>query len=151
MWLFFKGSKSSILWVCSWAEILDMSLPVVKSFYENFTSVVILSVCGNRGGACINTMRIVWYVALHHSFETCAGQYSSCWALEMWLLSPWRLRLKSLPTVLETKVPSLGGEGRLEKAVATCSSILPWRISSPKTLGGYSPLRHKELNMAEWL
>ena len=43
-----------------------------------------------------------------------------------WLL--WWLRLQSLPTMWETWVQSLGGEDPLEKGMATCSSILTWKI-----------------------
>ena len=37
-------------------------------------------------------------------------------------------RLKHLPAMRETWVRSLGGENLLEKAMATHSSILAWRI-----------------------
>ena len=37
-------------------------------------------------------------------------------------------RLKSLPAMQETLVPSLGQEDPLEKEMATHSSILAWRI-----------------------
>ena len=37
-------------------------------------------------------------------------------------------RLKCLPPMLETQVRSLGQEAPLEKAMATHSSILAWRI-----------------------
>ena len=36
--------------------------------------------------------------------------------------------LKSLPTVQETRVQSLGQEDPLEKEMATYSSILAWKI-----------------------
>ena len=36
--------------------------------------------------------------------------------------------VKSLPTMQETWVQSLGGEDPLEKGMATHSSILAWRI-----------------------
>ena len=36
--------------------------------------------------------------------------------------------VKHLPTVWETQVQSLGGEDRLEKGMATHSSILTWKI-----------------------
>ena len=36
--------------------------------------------------------------------------------------------LKNLPAMEETRVKSLGGEGLLEKEMATHSSILAWRI-----------------------
>ena len=37
-------------------------------------------------------------------------------------------RLKCLPAIWETQVPSLGREDPLEKEMATHSSILAWRI-----------------------
>jgi len=37
-------------------------------------------------------------------------------------------RVKSLPAMWETRVPSLGQEDTLEKEMATHSSILAWRI-----------------------
>ena len=37
-------------------------------------------------------------------------------------------RLKRLPAMQETRVPSLGREDPLEKEIATHSSILTWRI-----------------------
>ena len=36
--------------------------------------------------------------------------------------------VKNLPAVQEAQVLSLGWEGPLEKGMATCSSILAWRI-----------------------
>ena len=36
--------------------------------------------------------------------------------------------VKNLPTVQETRVPSLGWEDPLERGMATQSSILAWRI-----------------------
>ena len=44
-------------------------------------------------------------------------------------------RLKRLPLMQETWVPSLGREDPLEKEVATHSSILAWRI--PWTRGAW--------------
>ena len=40
-------------------------------------------------------------------------------------------RLKRLPPMRETRVRSLGREDPLEKEMATCSSILAWKI--PRT------------------
>ena len=36
--------------------------------------------------------------------------------------------VESLPAVQETQIRSLGQEEPLEKGMATCSSILAWRI-----------------------
>ena len=37
-------------------------------------------------------------------------------------------KVKNLPAMLETWVPSLGGEDPLEKGMATLPSILAWEI-----------------------
>ena len=44
--------------------------------------------------------------------------------------------VKSLPAMRETRVQSLGGEGPLEKEMATHSSILAWRILWTEEPGG---------------
>ena len=44
--------------------------------------------------------------------------------------------VKSLPAWQETWVRSLGQEDPLEKGVATCSSILAWRIPRTEEPGG---------------
>ena len=55
--------------------------------------------------------------------------------------------IKNLPAVQETWVQSLGREDNLEKAMATHSSTLTWRI--PGTEAGYSPWGHKESDMTD--
>ena len=45
-------------------------------------------------------------------------------------------RLKRLPGIQETWVPSLGQEDPLEKEMATHSSILAWRIPWTEEPGG---------------
>ena len=51
----------------------------------------------------------------------------------------WRLPcisvVKNLPAVLDTRVRSLGQEDPLEKAMATHSSILAWKIPWTEELG----------------
>ena len=44
--------------------------------------------------------------------------------------------VKNLPAVQETRFQSLGWEDPLEKEVATCSSILAWRIPWTEKPGG---------------
>ena len=46
----------------------------------------------------------------------------------------------------ETQIRSLGWEDPLEKETATHSSILAWRIHGQRSLVGYSPQSHKELD-----
>ena len=43
---------------------------------------------------------------------------------------------KNPPAILETWVPSLGGEDLLEKEMATHSSILAWEIPRTEEPGG---------------
>ena len=47
------------------------------------------------------------------------------------------------------QVQSLGWEDPLEEGLATHSSILAWRIPWTRTLVGYSPYSHRELDMTE--
>ena len=57
--------------------------------------------------------------------------------------------VKNLPAMQETWVQSLDQEDPLEKGMATHFSILAWRIPRDRSLAGYSPQGHKELNMTE--
>ena len=54
--------------------------------------------------------------------------------------------VKNLLLVQETQVPSLSQEDPLEKEMATCSSILAWRIPWTKELGGLQSMRLKRVN-----
>ena len=56
---------------------------------------------------------------------------------------------KTRPAMWESQVQSLAQEDRLEKGVATLSSILAWRIPCTEEPGGFSPWGHKELDMTE--
>ena len=52
--------------------------------------------------------------------------------------------VKCLPAMWETRVRSLGREDPLEKGMATCSSILAWRIPWAEEPGRlYSPWGHR--------
>ena len=57
--------------------------------------------------------------------------------------------VKNLPAVQETWFQSLGGEDPLEKGMATHSSILVGEFHGQRSLVGYSPRGHKELDMTE--
>ena len=46
--------------------------------------------------------------------------------------------VKNLPAMQKTGVQSLGWEDRLEKGMATLSSVIAWRIAWTEELG-YSP------------
>ena len=56
---------------------------------------------------------------------------------------------KNLSAMPEMQVLSMGGEGPLEKRMATHSSTLAWR--TPWTEMGYSPRGHKESDTTEQL
>ena len=60
-------------------------------------------------------------------------------------------RLKRLPAMWETWVQPLGWEDRLEKEMATHSSILAWRIPWMEELGGLQSMGCKESDMTERL
>ena len=59
--------------------------------------------------------------------------------------------IKTLPAMQESQVQSLGGDDPLEKETAICSSILPGESHGQRSLAGYSPWGHKELDMTEQL
>ena len=54
--------------------------------------------------------------------------------------------VKNLPAMQETWVGSLGWEDPLEKEMTTQSSILAWETHGHRSLVGYSPWGHKELD-----
>ena len=56
-------------------------------------------------------------------------------------------RLKRLPAMRETWVPSLGWKDPLEKEMETHSSILAWRIPWMEELGGLQSTGCKESDM----
>ena len=57
--------------------------------------------------------------------------------------------VKTLPTMEETRVPSLGWEDPLEKEMATHSSILAWEIPKTEEPGGLQSVGHKESDTTE--
>ena len=59
--------------------------------------------------------------------------------------------VKNLPAMQEMWVQSLGQEDPLEEEMATCSSILAWKIPWTEETGGYSPWGHKQSDMTELL
>ena len=59
--------------------------------------------------------------------------------------------VKNSPAVQEIWVQSLDWEDPLEEGMASHSSILAWRILMDRSLAGYSPWIHKELDMTERL
>ena len=60
-------------------------------------------------------------------------------------------RLKHLPAMQETWVPSLGWEDPLEKEMATHSSTLAWKIPWTEEPGRLQSMGHKESDTTERL
>ena len=59
--------------------------------------------------------------------------------------------VKNLPALLETQVQYPGWENPLEKGMATHSSILSGKFHGLRSLTGYSPWGHNELDTTERL
>ena len=59
--------------------------------------------------------------------------------------------VKNLLAMQENRLRSLGQEDPLEKGMATQSSILPGEFHGQRSLAGYSPMGHKELDMTKQL
>ena len=53
--------------------------------------------------------------------------------------------VKHLPTMLETRVQSLGQEDPLEKEMATHSNILAWRIPRTEGPGGLQSMESQRV------
>ena len=60
-------------------------------------------------------------------------------------------RVKHLPAIQETRVPSLVQEDPLEKGMATHTSILAWRLPRTEEPGGLQSMGRKELDITEQL
>ena len=58
-------------------------------------------------------------------------------------------QVKNQPVMQETWVQSLGQEDSLENGMATTSVFLPGEFHGQRSLVGYSPWGHKELDKAE--
>ena len=58
-------------------------------------------------------------------------------------------KVKNLPAMQETWVRSLGWEDPLEEGIATHSSILAGKSQGQRSLVGFSPWGHKELDTTE--
>ena len=59
--------------------------------------------------------------------------------------------VKHLPTMPETRIQSLVQEDPLEKEMAIHPVLLPGKSHEQRSLVGYSPWGHKELDMTEQL
>ena len=56
---------------------------------------------------------------------------------------------QNLPAMQETRVSSLGQEDPMEKGMAPTPVFLPVEFHGQRSLAGYSPWGHKELDMPE--
>ena len=69
------------------------------------------------------------------------------------MLTPWTSlvaqTVKSLPTMQETGVQSLGREDPLEKGMATHSSVLAWRVPGMEEPSGLLSLGRTESDTTE--
>ena len=59
--------------------------------------------------------------------------------------------VKILPSLQEILVQSLGREDALEMEMATLSSILPGKCPGQRSLAGYSPWGHEQLDTTQQL
>ena len=59
--------------------------------------------------------------------------------------------VKHLPAMQETPVQSLGQEDSLKKEMQPTPAFLPRKSHGQRSLAGYSPWGHKELDMTELL
>ena len=57
--------------------------------------------------------------------------------------------VKSLPAMRETQVRPLGWEDPLEEEMATCSSVLAWKIPWTEEPGRLPSMGHKESDTTE--
>ena len=57
--------------------------------------------------------------------------------------------VKNLPAMQETRVQSLDQEDPLKKEMATTPVFLPGESHGQRSLAGYSPWSHKELDLTE--
>ena len=66
-------------------------------------------------------------------------------------ISPWLVAqmVKNLPARWETWVQSMGQEDPLEKGMATTPVFSPGEFHGQRSLVGYSPWSHKELDTTE--
>ena len=58
-------------------------------------------------------------------------------------------KVKNLPVMQETQVRSLGWEDPLEEGMASHSSILVGKFHGQRSLAGYRPWVHEELDLIE--
>ena len=95
-----------------------------------------------------DTQMIVYYLL---SNNPCIFCFYFIYCYFLLLTSLVAQTVKCLPTIWETWVQSLGWEDLLEKAMATHSSTLALKSQGWRSLVGYSPWGHKELDMTERL
>ena len=99
---------------------------------------------------CNTLISCIFYkkFALQSSILTTSFLLQGSWAS---LLPWWVNNLPAVQETQETKVQFLDWEDPLEQEMATHSSILAEKSYGQKSLVGYSPKGHKELDMTEWI
>ena len=114
-----------------------------------------------ESSVCIVNMSLINYILYTDTHAAYIFRQTHLYKIfQWWLISSCHLRghnwaslvariVKNLPAIWETQIQSLAREDPLEKGMATCCSILAWRIQW--NLTGYSPWDHKESDMTKWL
>ena len=140
---------------------------VVKISFYSFSSTLV-SQKGTTVWRGINQLpaslgQEMWLKHSHRPFLLKGRQEGPAWLcaqqeeVDFWVNCSTSLvaqMVKSLPTMQETLVWSLGWEEPLEEEMATHSSILAWKIlwmEEPGRLGGHSPWGRKESDTTERL
>ena len=73
-----------------------------------------------------------------------------CCFKALWMASLVAHMVKNPPAMQETQVQSQGGEGPVEKKMATHSSILAWESHGQRSLMADSSWGHKQSDTTEW-
>ena len=84
------------------------------------------------------------YINVHKNFANIGNGFYSVGA------SLVAQTLKNLPAMWETQAQSLGWEDPWEKGMTTHSVFLPGESHGQRSLMGYSPWGHKQLDTTEW-
>ena len=119
-------------YLCPWINFFYMSIwkcmcfciSVWINMYECICSVCVM--CGHAHWLpdvsvllCVNSVNGRWYKCFLYTCYVCMRRLSQFWKVQL---------VKNSPAMWETWVQPLGWEDPLEKATASHSSILAWRI-----------------------
>ena len=93
------------------------------------------------------------YYGYHFYFYLCTPSKMSCIILLYALYQAFLAAqmVKNLPKMQETQGPSLGWNYPLEKEWLATPVFLPGKFHGQRSLEGYCPWGHKELDTIEWL